>query len=76
MKMAIYLTFDDLTRKGISIAGTEEHIEHTIGPLHTGSTYRAVIYVDEDSAEFLQGMFDADLQPVFWASPGTMEKTR
>lgn len=67
--VAISMTFDDLRRKGKSISPSMEHINMTAGSLHAGSTFPGKIYLDADSREFLQMMFEADLQVVFWVTP-------
>ena len=65
----IHMTFSDLRRKGKSMYNTEEGVEMTMGSLHSGSTFPGSITLDEDDMYFLNKMFEAGLQPVFWISP-------
>ncbi len=69
LKKPIHLTFDDLRREGKSVYNTEEGVHMTMGSLHSGSTFPGSITLDEDDMEFLDRMFKAGLQPVFWISP-------
>jgi len=65
--ITIRLIFNDLTRKGQSIANTEEYIEHTKGQFHGGSTFPAEIYLDADAVIQLREMLKAGLEPTFSA---------
>ena len=70
-KIQLDMTFDDLRRRGKSIGGTEEHINLTMGSLHSGSTFPGAIYLDDDSALDFQDMLAAGLQVTFWVTERT-----
>ena len=44
-------------------------LEMTKGMVHSGSTFPGTITMDEEDMFFLNKMFEAELQPVFWISP-------
>mgnify|MGYP001594321889 FL=1 len=65
VKLDVALVFDDWRGPvGIAIDG-ETNIRLSSGSLHSGSTFRARITVDPDTAEDLMVALDAGYQPVF-----------
>ena len=71
----IWVTFDDIRKEGKSIQGTEQYVELTLGDLHSGATYPAVIYFNYDGYVSYRDMIDAGLNPVFWISERKNERT-
>ena len=63
--MKVSLVFDDWRRDGKSVYQTEYGVALTVGPFHSGSTFKADIELaEEDAAELLDAMRDGFV-PVF-----------
>lgn len=64
----IKLTFEDLQCNGVSIRGTAEYDNATIGDIHAGSTFDGTITMNGDAAYDFIDMIDNDLQIIFWVT--------
>src|SRR3990167_8166591 len=66
--MKIKLSFLDWKKKGKSIYTTEEGVELSMGIFHSGSTFKATIELEDDTAiELLEALKDG-YQPCWWMS--------
>ena len=67
------LVFSDWRRwngsRDVSVYNTEEGVDLSMGALHSGSTFRAVIELDDDDAATLASAMNTGARPVFYAVP-------
>jgi len=65
--MKIKLVFDDWRNKDHqSIYNTEEGVDLSTGDLHSGSSFKAEITLDEECSEDMKRALEAGYVPVFW----------
>lgn len=64
--MEIHLIFDDWLKDGKSVYNTEEGVDLTMGPFHSGSTFKGTISLPEEHAQELKAAIDKGCNPVFW----------
>ena len=64
----IKMTFNDLRRNGISIQGTDEYTDDTIGDMHAGSTFDGTITMRADASYDFVDMLTSGMQVVFWVA--------